>query len=441
MKRLLVLVLFVLPLTALAQERRPLEVDDLFAIKSVGSPVVSPDGEWIAYTVSETSLEEEDSETRIWMVPSAGGDAIPLTAKGGSAGSPGWSPDGRFISFTASRDDSKNQVWILDRRGGEAQQLTSVKQGIGSYEWSPDASKLLLSIRDAEEPDTLKGAQAKTTPPYVIDRLQFKRDYAGYLTGDRHTHLYVWDVATEDLTQITSGDYDESSARWSPDGRRIAFVSNRTDEPDSNSNSDIWVVDAREGAQPLQLTSNPGSDGSPVWSPDGEWIAYTRNVEPELIWYDVNEIAVVPSRGGDARALTARLDRNASRLAFSDDGSEIRFVLEDSGDFHLAAADVRTGRVRRVVAGSMAVSGHDRAGVTTAALVSTVDRPGEIHVLGDGVFRRLTFTHWMPSASAELRTSTSKAPTEPRWRDSSPSRLTSPPANVTPRSSASTADP
>ncbi len=382
-----------LALLANGQERRPLEVDDLFAIKSVGSPVVSPDGEWIAYTISETSLEEEESETRIWMVPAAGGEAIPLTAKGSSAGSPGWSPDGRFISFTASRDDSKNQVWVLDRRGGEARQFTSVKQGIGSYQWSPDASRLLLTIRDPEEPDTLKGARAKTTPPYVIDRLQFKRDYAGYLTGDRHSHLYVWDVETEELTQITSGDFDESSARWSPDGQRIAFVSNRTDEPDSNSNSDIWVVEAREGAELVQLTSNPGSDGSPVWSPDGEWIAYTRNVEPELIWYDVNEIAVVPSTGGESRALTARLDRNASRLAFSDDGNEIRFVLEDSGDFHLAAADVRTGRVRRLVSGPMAVSGHHRAGATTAALVATASRPGEIHVLGDGSFRRVTFTN------------------------------------------------
>ncbi|MFT4605798.1 MAG: Tol biopolymer transport system component, partial [Rhodothermales bacterium] len=166
-----------LALLASAQERRPLEIDDMFAIKSVGSPVVSPDGQWIAYTVSETSLEDEDSETQIWMIPSAGGDAIPLTAKGSSAGSPGWSPDGRFISFTASRDDSKSQVWVLDRRGGEAQQLTKVKQGIGGYQWSPDASKLLLTVRDAEEPDTLSGARGKTTPPYVIDRIQFKRDY------------------------------------------------------------------------------------------------------------------------------------------------------------------------------------------------------------------------------------------------------------------------
>ncbi|NNE69873.1 MAG: S9 family peptidase, partial [Rhodothermales bacterium] len=390
---LLLALLTVTALSANAQDRRQLSVDDLFAIKSVGSPVVSPEGEWIAYTIRETSLDEEKSETRLWMVSATGGDPIPLSAKGGSVGSPAWSPDGRYISFTASRDGSKSQVWVLDRRGGEAQQLTKVKQGIGGYSWSPDGSRLLLTVRDAEEPDTLKGARAETTKPYVIDRLQFKRDYAGYLTGDRRTHIYVWDVAAEELTQITDGPYDESSPVWSPDGTRIAFVSNRTEEPDANSNSDIWVVEASAGATPIQLTTNPGSDSSPQWSPDGSQIAFVRNVEPELIWYDVNEIAVVSSEGGEPRSLTGRLDRNARGIRFSADGGSVHFVLEDSGDFHLAAVDVQNGRVRRLVSGPMAVSSFHTDGGVTAALVATMDRPGEIHLLQGDSFERITHTN------------------------------------------------
>jgi dipeptidyl aminopeptidase/acylaminoacyl peptidase len=394
-----VFALLALTTTVKSQERRSLQVDDLFALKSVGSPVVSPDGAWIAYTVRETSLSEESSETSVWMVSAQGGEPLPLTAMGGSAGNPNWSPDGRFISFTASRDESKNQVWILDRRGGEARQLTEVEQGIGSYVWSPDASRLALTIRDPEEPDTLSGARAKTTKPYVVDRLQFKRDYAGYLTGERHTHIYVFDVESKEMTQITHGDKDESSPTWSPDGTRLAFVSNRTEEPDANSNSDIWIVDVTADstaggdapeALPIQLTQNPGSDDSPTWSPDGKHIAFVRNLEPEIIWYDVNEIAVVSSEGGEPRSLTGRLDRNARALGFSPDGQEVWFVLEDSGDNHLAAADYRTGRVRRVADGPMSVSRWHAAGGTTAVLVSTTDRPGEVHVLSSGAFQRVT---------------------------------------------------
>ncbi|MBO6575666.1 MAG: S9 family peptidase [Rhodothermales bacterium] len=390
MKALPAIVLALLVSTASAQERRALTVDDLFEIHSVGSPAVSPDGEWVAYSVRETSLEEESSETRLWMMPTAGGEAIPLTAKGGSAGSVAWSPDGRYISFTASRDGSKNQVWLLDRRGGEAQQLTEVEQGIGSYAWSPDASKLVLTITDPEEPDTLSGARAKTTKPYVIDRLQFKRDYAGYLTGNRKTHLYLFDVASREVTQLTDGRWDESSPEWSPDGSHIAFVSNRTDDPDTNSNSDIFVIAAEPGAEARRLTTQPGSDWWPSWSPDGSHIAYLRNLEPEIIWYDVNEIAVVDVATAESRSITGRLDRNARSPEFTEDGSRIRFILEDSGDFHLASADARTGRVTRMADGPMSVSSVDVSGGVTAALVSRMDLPGEIHVLEDGTFRQLS---------------------------------------------------
>lgn len=127
---------------AQAQERRPIEVADLFEMRSVGAPVVSPDGEWIAYTVGRTSLEDERSYTRIYMSPAQGGEPVALTAEGKSAGSPGWSPDGRYITFTASRDDGETQVWALDRRGGEAFALTEVEQGISGYRWSPDGRSI-----------------------------------------------------------------------------------------------------------------------------------------------------------------------------------------------------------------------------------------------------------------------------------------------------------
>jgi dipeptidyl aminopeptidase/acylaminoacyl peptidase len=388
---LLFAILLTAPGNAAAQEKRPLGVDDLFRLKSVGSPSVSPDGEWVAYTVTTTSLEKEKSETRIWMAAVLGGEPIPLTASGGSAGNPQWSPDGRYLSFTASRgDNAKTQVWTLDRRGGEAQQLTKVEQGVGGYAWSPDGTRLALTVRDAAPEDTLQGARAKTTKPYVIDRLQFKRDYAGYLTGDRHMHLYVFDIEADSLIQITDGSWDESSPAWSPDGRRIAFVSNRTGDPDTNSNSDIFVLDADGSGTPLQLTTNPGSDGSPAWSPDGGSIVFTRNLEPELIWYDVNELAIVSSSGGRVRSLTGSLDRNVRAPAFTEDGSGVRVILEDSGESQLAVVNARSGRLVRLIEGGVSVSSYDAEGGTVAANVSTLQAPGEIHLLDADGIRRLT---------------------------------------------------
>ena len=121
---------------------RLITAEDFFAIKQVGSPNISPDGEWIAYTVRETNLEEDSSETRLWMVSSDGEELLAMTGVGSSASSPQWSPDGKYLSFMASRNDGETQVWALNRKGGEAVQLSHIEQGVNGYEWSPDGERL-----------------------------------------------------------------------------------------------------------------------------------------------------------------------------------------------------------------------------------------------------------------------------------------------------------
>ena len=381
-----------------AQAPRHLQPADQFEIKRLGSPVLSPEGQWIAYTITETSLEEESSETRVWMVSSDGGEAIPMTTSGASSSNPQWSPDGRFLSFTGSRNGSNNQVWILDRRGGEAVQLTEVEQGIRDYQWSPDGSQLLLTIRDPE-PENGWGSEKENAPqaPWVIDRLQFKRDGQGYLTGNQHTHLYIFDLETHNLTQITSGDFDESQAVWSPDGRTIAFVSNRTAEPDGNQNTDIWIVSSQntdKGQTLLQVTSNPGSDSSPSWSPDGKWITYVSVIEPDLIWYATRHLAVISSDGGEANILSQEIDRNVSSPRFSENGEDIIFRLEDSSEDHLVKISSQGGSPVRIVEGPLSAGlfSLGKNGVV-ASLIGTLDRPSEIHVLKDDELRRVTFTN------------------------------------------------
>ncbi len=374
---------------------RPLKVDDYFSIQRVGNPQISPDGQWVAYTVGTTDLEKDKSETRLWMIPASGGEAIPMTAKGSSAGRPRWSPDGKYLSFQSSRNGSQSQVWILNRQGGEAQQLTEVRQGISGYEWSPDGKRLLLSIRDPKPEDLIededKRKREKEKPePWVIDRLQFKRDNVGYLDR-RRTHLYVFELESKELTQITSGDYDDRQPAWSPDGKLVAFVSNRTQEADGNSNSDIWIVSADntdQGKTLLQVTSNPGSDSDPAWSPDGQWIAYVTVTQPEILWYATNHLAVISSQGGNSRLLTESLDRNANAPRFAQDGRSIYFQLEDSAEVHLARIGVSGDNLERVVSGPRSVGSYSIGPQGRIALMNSEPHiPDEVflHSPGNGL--------------------------------------------------------
>ncbi|MEX0299623.1 MAG: hypothetical protein AB3N28_11185, partial [Kordiimonas sp.] len=289
-----------------------LQLDHLICMKTPTDVQISPEGDWVAYVVRRNDEEEDRGFSQIWMTSTDGKQTIPLTASYANASSPRWSPDGKSIAFTGTRgddEDASSQVWLLNRLGGEAQQYTDVEQGVDGFAWSPDGTQMLLSITDPEpkiKDEDGNEVEDDKPKPWVIDRLQFKHDYVGYLDRKR-THLYLFD-GKNDPVQITSGDYDDESPHWSPDSKHIAFVSKRDGDPDSNNNSDIWVVaaDASAKEHPLtQVTTNKGSDHSPTWSPDSKTLAYITTLEPEKLWYDTERLAVKPASGeGAANILT-----------------------------------------------------------------------------------------------------------------------------------------
>jgi dipeptidyl aminopeptidase/acylaminoacyl peptidase len=391
--------------TAGSAALRNVTIDDYFQIRDVGQPELSPDGLWVAYTVRTKMLKEDKNETRIWMVSTRGEDALPMTAEGVSSGHPRWSPDGKFLAFTSSRNGGKSQVWLLNRLGGEAVKLTDVAQGVGDFEWSPDSTRLVLALQDPKpedaeaEKDKDKPAPAKpkTQPPYVIDRLQFKEDTVGYL-DNRRTHLYVFNVEKKSVTQITSGEFDDSQAAWSPDGKQLAFTSNRSKpDPDASRDTNIWVVAADntdKGANLTQITTNPGADGQPAWSPDGKWITYVTQVDVHLFWYATSHLAIAASSGGEAKVLTTAFDRDVRRPRFSADGNFIYFIAVDDGTQNLCRIPVGGGEITRPIGGRITVAsysmGKDGAIV---AQIGTSDRPDEIFLQSGTELARLTKTN------------------------------------------------
>jgi len=384
---------------------RNITIDDYFQIRDVSQPELNPDGQWVAYTVRTKMLKEDKNETRIWMVSTHGGDALPMTAEGVSSGHPRWSPDGKFLAFTSSRNGGKSQVWLLNRLGGEAVRLTDMHQGVGDFEWSPDSTRLVLVLQDPkpEDADAEKDkdkpapAKPKTQPPWVIDRLQFKEDTVGYL-DNRRTHLYVFSVEKKSLTQITSGEFDDSQPAWSPDGKQLAFTSNRSaPDPDASRDSNIWVVSADntdKGAHLTQITTNPGTDNQPAWSPDGKWITYVTQLDPHLFWYATQHLAIASSSGGEAKVLTQTFDRSVHRPSFSADGKYIYFIAVDDGTQNLCRIAVTGGDIVRPIGGRVTVMsyslGKDGA---IAAQIGTSDRPDEIFLQNGSDLTRLTKTN------------------------------------------------
>ncbi len=384
---------------------RNITIDDYFKIQDVSQPELSPDGLWVAYTVRTKMLKEDKNETRIWMVSTHGGDSIPMSAEGVSSGHPRWSPDGKYLAFTSARDKGKAQVWLLNRLGGEAVKLTEIPQGVGDFEWSPDSTRLVLVLQDpkpedleaAKDKDKPAPAKPKTQPPWVIDRLQFKRDTIGYLDR-RRTHLFIFDVAKKTSTQITSGDFDDSQPAWSPDGKQLAFTSNRSQpDPDATRDSNIWVVAADnsdKGAHLTQITTNPAPDDQPVWSPDGKWIAYVTELDPHLFYYSTQHLAIVPSSGGAAKVLTLSFDRSVRRPRFSSDSNFIYFTAEDDGTQNLCRIAATGGEITRPIGGRLTVAnfalGKDGE---IAAQISTIDRPDEIFLQKGSELTRLTKTN------------------------------------------------
>jgi dipeptidyl aminopeptidase/acylaminoacyl peptidase len=389
------------PVLAQAPVRRSLTLDDLERARDVRDPQMSPDGRWVAYSVTAADTEKDRDNTDLWMTSWDGAEHVQLTSSPDRESQPRWSPDGKWLAFLSARaqgeDDKPSgaQVWVMSRQGGEARRLTERKGGVSDLAWSPDSTRLVLVGQDPDpEEDADEGAKKpKTKKPLVIDRYQFKEDGDGYLLR-RHAHLYLLTIKTQAIEPLTTGDFDDQLPAWSPDGSRIAFVSKRGADPDRTNDTNIYVMDARPGAEARALTtwSGPDHEARPAWSPDGSRLAYLQGSEPRFYAYNRNRLAVVTTSGADAPTLlTESLDREAESPVWSPDGSSLYFVVIDDRARHLARVPARGGPIERLITGrrvvrSLTMSRDGRL----AGLAATGTQATEVHALEGNAVRALS---------------------------------------------------
>lgn len=368
--------------------KRPLKPSDVYRLQSLGDPQISPDGNWVAYTLSSVDSVKNKRNSDIWMVSWDGKETVQLTHSPDGESQPRWSPDGKYLSFISSRNGlTSSQIWLMDRRGGEAKQLTDLKKGdLNDYAWSPDGKKIALVLKMPA--DTSK---VKTPKPIVVDRYHFKQDVEGYLS-QKPTHLYLYDIATKKIDTLTKGNYDETSPKWSPDGLQIAFVSNRTLEPDRNANTDIWIIDTKSNATMKQITTWTGRDFSHEWSPDGKQITYLRTTSSDnYIMYDQPILCVISKDGGEPKLLSKSLDRPVGSPRWTKDGMSIMSLVSDDRIKYVAQFSVLDGRMTKILGGNRTFNSLEKhPSGNFLATMSDPQTPTELYVIENGTTRKLT---------------------------------------------------
>ena len=342
--------------SAQASVKRPWGDLDPFRIKDVQSLRLSPVGDQLSFVVSERNLTKNDNYSSIWVLPTRGGSPVSLTAADGHASSPRWSPDGKRIAYFDSIGNELG-LWVMNADGSNKRKLTILERSnafLGTagndLSWSPDCKHLAFT---AAGPRHYSNVPSPLDPPnsndvMVVDRLLYKTDY--YYSDLRRTQVWVISTDGGKAIQISSGDYDYHSIDWSPNGKWIVAVSNRTGEDDYNSNTDLVRL-SPSGGQILQLTRTPGPETAPSWSPDSLRIAYLarkRDYRSKESDAEFEKVYVLDA-GGRPDELTGGLDMWCHDVTWSSDGSKVYFRTEHEGKLSLYFVALRDRKPAPVV--------------------------------------------------------------------------------------------
>ncbi|UCE18966.1 MAG: S9 family peptidase, partial [Gemmatimonadota bacterium] len=389
-----------------AVEKRPLGVDDIFRSGRVTDPQVSPNGKWIAYTVSYDIKETNETDSDIWIIPTEGGEPRQLTNSPEEDRSPRWSPDGGQIAFLSERDGT-SQIWLIAAGGGEARKLTSLSTGLSSPVWSPDGKYLLAESRvypdlttDEENERRNDEKEESLCKARVIDELLYR--HWDTWQDDKRKHVFLVDAKNGTCRDVTPGDYDSPPISlgsshdyaFSPEGEEICFVRNTDPVVTISTNNDLFIIPMESG-NPTRVTTSRACDNGPRYSPDGRYIAY-RGMSRPGFESDRYRLMLWDRKTGNHINLTEDFDRSIRDLVWSPNSKKMYFTCRDEGRCNIYSVDIRTKAVEQLTdegySQSLTVTPDGRHLIFVR---SSCLYPDEVHRLpvagGDAV--QLTFTN------------------------------------------------
>ena len=362
---LLVAVLIAVQSSAHAQTaaKHAITFDDMIQMHRVGEAQISPDGKWVVYTLTTPNMDLNRGVSNIWIVATGGGAPLQLTQSGQDS-SPVWSPDGKTIAFLSARS-GEAQIYLLAMDGGEAKQITKISTGVDIVKWSSDGKTIAFtsSVYPDCKDDACNGArdaerEKNKVKAHVAEHLLY-RHWTHWNDGKR-SHLFVMaadgNAAPRDLT--AGADYDvppdqrggPEDINFSPDSKEICFTA-VTDKVEAiSTNGDLFIVPV-SGGEPKRITTQPGFDGNPVYSPDGKYIAYHAQLTPE---YESDRWRVMlhDRASGKNENLSEGFDRSAAELAWSADSKTIYFTAESETLHPIYAMAARAGAEPKQVIGN-----------------------------------------------------------------------------------------
>ncbi|HEV7474537.1 MAG TPA: S9 family peptidase [Pyrinomonadaceae bacterium] len=364
-------------------------IDELLTTKAIGGAQISPNGKWVAYTVSYADFKQDAFVTQIWLTETAAsagsGRNIQLTRGDKSSGNPRWSPDGEWLAFTSNRIDDKNQIFVINPAGGEALQLTKSETAISNFAWSEDGRNIAYT---ATEP----------VPQLSKDRKDYLGDYE--VVRKDYNYSYLWTLnVSEAMNAPAVGkqrtrkkEFSVDAFSWSPDGSKLAFSATLNPDLIQGVTSDIYLLNLADDVV-TKLVSQPGPDSNPRWSPDGKQIVFATTMGNTTYFASNSRLAVVPANGGAPRSITDGFDENPNLLEWRADG--VYFTGQQKTASHLFRVDPSGGKVTRVsgpdslMAGSFSLTRDARQAAFTAASPTSLN---EVFVTGLDNFRPRVLT-------------------------------------------------
>ncbi len=399
-------------------EKRPLTFDDFIRIKRLSDPQISPKGDLIAFVVTEMDLEKNSSNSDIWIVPIEKGDPRRLTSSPLSDSSPRWSPNGGQIAFISSRSGS-SQIWMIDPHGGEATQFTNISTGVSSLTWSPAGTHIAFAstvFPHCEDDDCNKAKLQKMeespVKAKVFDELMY-RHWNEWRDGMR-SHVFVIPAEGGQPVDVTPGDYDtppislggHQDYTFSPDGSEICFVRNEDSalKKGLGTNNDLFT-NSPAGDEIAKTTTSEANDNSPLYSPDGKYLAYRAMSRPGFE-ADKYNLIVVNLQDEEKLNLTESLDRSVDEIIWSPDSQSLFFTFEEQGRHVLAHVSLEENRIERILEGyflsSVQLSPNGR---TAYFLKQSIDRPSEIYSFDLSSNKLNQLTHTNASLISEIEMS------------------------------------